>query len=87
MRTPVIHQVRYSRLGFVSERCPPSRVDQTDPDVTMKRRMPPIMDLGNKAMLDRIVMNVVHLLGIIGVVTDPMLPKAALPQSKLQRIA
>ena len=47
---------------------------QTQPDVTMK----PITDLGDEPILDGIVMNIIHLPGIIGVISDPILPSAPL---------
>jgi hypothetical protein len=39
--------------------------------------------LGDEPMLDGIVMNMVHVPGIIGVISDLMFPKALLPHGKL----
>jgi hypothetical protein len=42
----------------------------------MKRQIRPITDLGDEPMLDGIVMNTIHVPGIIGVISDPI-PKCA----------
>ncbi len=51
--------------------------------MTVKRRIRPITDFGDEPMLDRVVMNIIHMPGMIASIADLMLPKAPLPQGKL----
>ncbi len=41
------------------------------------------MDFDDEPMLDRVLMNMMHMPGIIASIADLMLPKAPLPQGKL----
>src|SRR5271156_2732440 len=62
--------------------CPVERTD-AKPDHAMEGRMRPISCARNMAVLDRIEMNVIHMLFEIGVVAQRVLPVAPLPDAAL----
>jgi hypothetical protein len=51
----------------------------------MKRRIRPIKNLGDEPVLDRIVMKIIHVPGIMGVISDLMFPKAEVQRGRRGR--
>src|ERR1022692_789637 len=55
----------------------------TMPHTAMKRGMPPLRHSPHPAMLDRIVVKVIHMLPVVILVTQQMFPITALPDTPL----